>query len=213
MSGNGEGRCWDLCVSKCCRFIITSGFAALFLWLALRTSKPTCSIQDFYVPILNKTDHSAITRNNHSILFDLKLDNEMKEKGVHYDNISLTFFYGPNTSLPIANYTVPGFYQGHGKKARKKLVVEAHGLPWESAFNNVSYGPMSIFRVGLSTKVRFRIVFWYTKRHNLVVEANVEVNESGKKVNKKGIKLKSGSPECGCYLGLSLFSIVLVALL
>ncbi|KAL2494643.1 uncharacterized protein Fot_38400 [Forsythia ovata] len=55
MSSNGGGGCCELCVGKCCRFIITSSFAALYLWLALRTSKPTCSIQDFYVPIPNET--------------------------------------------------------------------------------------------------------------------------------------------------------------
>ncbi|KAL2551656.1 hypothetical protein Fot_05275 [Forsythia ovata] len=56
MSSNGEGGCCELCVGKCCRFITTSGFTALYLWLALRTSKSTCSIQDFFVPILNKTN-------------------------------------------------------------------------------------------------------------------------------------------------------------
>lgn len=211
MSGDGEGGCCG-CGGRCCRFIITCGVSALFLWLALRTSKPTCSIQDFYVPILNKSDHSIGTRSNNSIFFDLKLDNGMKEKGVYYDNISLTFFYGPNTSFPIANYTVPGFYQGHGKQARRKSVVEAHGQPWDAAFKNVSNGTVSIFRVGLSTKLRFKIIFWHTKRHNLVVGANVEVNNSGKKVSKKGIKLKSGSPEHGCPLELLLFSIVLVVI-
>lgn len=212
MSDNGEGGGCRPCSSICCRFIITSGFAALFLWLALRTSQPTCSIQDLYVPILNKTDHSIGNRNN-SIFFDLMLDNGMKEKAVYYDNISLIFFYAPNTSFPIANYTVPGFHQGHGKKAHRKLVVEAHGPSWEAAFKNVSNGTVSVFRVGLSTKVRFKIIFWYTKKHNLVVGAHIEVNESGKKVKKKGVELKSGSPERNCHLLLLLFSSVLVVLL
>ncbi|KAL2496666.1 Uncharacterized protein Fot_40423 [Forsythia ovata] len=68
MSGNGEGGCCDLCVSKCCRFIITSCFTALYLWLALRTSKPTCSIQDFYVPILNKTRYSSLMLRKNRLL-------------------------------------------------------------------------------------------------------------------------------------------------
>lgn len=212
MSDNVESGGCGPCSSRCCRFIITSGFAALFLWLALRTSQPTCSIQDLYVPILNKTDHSIGNRNN-SIFFNLELDNGMKEKGVYYDNISLTFFYDPNTSYPIANYTVPGFHQGHGKKAHRKSVVEAHGPSWEAVFKNISNGTVSVFRVGLSTKVRFKIIFWHTKRHNLVVGADVVVNDSGKNVKKKGVKLKSGSPERSCHLRLLLFSSVLVVLL
>ncbi|KAK6154402.1 hypothetical protein DH2020_008650 [Rehmannia glutinosa] len=183
----GAGEC-------CCSFIFTSGLTALFMWLSLRTYKPTCSIQHFYVPALNKSDNSSA---NHTIFFDLKLDNNMKDKGVHYDNINLTFFYTQNDSrLLIANYTVPAFYQGHGKKARRKNLVEASGAPWAAAVSN---GSTVGFRVGLATRVKFKIMFWYTKRHSLVVGGDVAVDGSGGKVKKKGIKLKSGSPEPGSH--------------
>jgi hypothetical protein len=50
----------------------------------------------------------------------------------------------------------------------------------------------------------------------LVVAANVEVNDQGVKVNKKGIKLKSGAPEkgyCGrAQVGVLLGLMVLVLL-
>ncbi|KAL3821570.1 hypothetical protein ACJIZ3_007475 [Penstemon smallii] len=210
MANDEGGGC---CCGFCFRFIITSGFAALFLWLSLRTSSPKCSIQDFYVPALSLTHQSS---NNHTLYFDLKLDNGMKDKGVRYDNISLTFYYGQNSSLPIGNYTVPGFYQGHGKKAHRKPSVEVRGVPWEAAIGAVSNGSRVAFRVGLVTRVRFKIVFWFTKRHNLVVGANVEVDGSGKKIKKKGIRLKSGAPEGRCshvWIGLLLVLGVLVALL
>ncbi|KAI3466214.1 hypothetical protein Pfo_022877 [Paulownia fortunei] len=189
MAENGAGGC-------CCSFILTSGLAALFMWLSLRTYNPTCSIQHFYVHALNKTDNSTATRNNHTIYFDLKLDNGMKEKGVHYANINLTFFYSQNNSrLLIANYTVPKFYQGHGKKARRKQLVGASGLPWAAALDAVSNGSTVNFRVDLATRVKFKILFWYTKRQSLVVGGDVAVNDSGGKVKKKGIKLKSGAPD------------------
>ncbi|PIN02500.1 hypothetical protein CDL12_24984 [Handroanthus impetiginosus] len=188
MPESGAATCCKCCTS----FIITSGVTALFMWLSLRTEKPTCSIQDFYVPALNRTANSNANRNNHTIYFDLKLDNKMKDKGVNYANINLTFFYSQNDSrLPVANYTVPGFYQGHGKKARRRELVVASGLPWAAALDALSNGSAVNFGVDLATRVKFKILFWYTKRHSLIVAADVEVNKSGRKVNKKGIKLKS----------------------
>ncbi|XP_051124948.1 protein NDR1-like [Andrographis paniculata] len=183
------------CCQRCCGFIITSGLAALFLWLSLRTSAPTCSIQDFYVPALNISGNFS---GNHSLYFDLKLDNQMKDKSVHYANITLTFFYNNATPhLPIANFTVPEFKQGHKKNTRRKALVEAAGVPWSAAIGAVSNGSSSTvsFSVRLVTRVKYKIVFWYTKRHSLAVAGDVEVNGSGKKVKKKGIKMKkSGAP-------------------
>ncbi|KAK4439841.1 protein NDR1 [Sesamum alatum] len=179
------------CYRCCSSFIFTSGLTALFMWLSLRTSKPTCSIQDFYVPALNRSDNSTA---NHTIRFDLKLDNGMKDKGVHYANISLTFFYN-STGLPIANFTVPEFYQGHNKNTRRRALVDASGLPWAEARDAVANGSTVSFRVRLATRVKFKIMVWYTKRHSLVVGGDVVVNDSGQKVNRKGIKLKSGAPD------------------
>ena len=42
----------------------------------------------------------------------------------------------------------------------------------------------------LKTQVRFKIVFWKTKRYGIEVGADVEVNGDGVKVHKKGIKMK-----------------------
>ncbi|XP_022877501.1 protein NDR1-like [Olea europaea var. sylvestris] len=182
------------CGKCCCSFIFTSGLTALFMWLSLRTSKPTCSVQQFFVPALNKTDNSTAARNNHTIFFDIKLDNGMKDKGVHYDPINFTFFYDQNYSFPIATYTVPGFYQGHGKHTSRKALVEANGVPWVAAFEAVSNGSPVSFRAGLATRVKFKILSFYTKKHNLIVKGEIPVDDSGKKKNKKGIKLKSNAP-------------------
>lgn len=186
------------CCRCCCSFIFTSGLTALFMWLSLRTSKPTCSIQHFYVPALNLTDNSTAARSNHSIYFDLKLDNGMKDKGVHYANISLTFSYynTPNNSrLLVGNYTVPEFHQGHGKTAHRRQLIGVSGLPWAAALDAVSNGATVSFRVDLATRVKFKIMFWYTPRRSLVVGGDVAVDASGEKVKKKkGVKLKSGAP-------------------
>ncbi|XP_073273906.1 protein NDR1-like [Primulina huaijiensis] len=198
------------CCRCCCSFIVTSGLTALFMWLSLRTSYPTCSIEQFYVPALdNSTD-------NHTIFFDLLLANRMKDKGVSYNNISLTFLYGGKgpSSINIANYTVKGFYQGHKKKAHRAELVQTTGVPWSEAIAAVSNGSTVNFGVRLATRVKFKIMFWYTKRHQLAVSADVAVGGGGQKVNKKGkgIKLTSRAPDRGWHwarFSLTVISIVL----
>ncbi|XP_052177901.1 protein NDR1-like isoform X1 [Diospyros lotus] len=180
------------CRRCCCSFILTAGLTSLFMWLSLRTSNPVCSIQAFYVPALNKIAVNSAA--NHSVFFDLKLDNENKDKGVLYDAINFTLSYRPpNGSRPIAiaNTTFPKFRQGHNKHTHRKPSLETQGMPWEAVRNRSGV----VFRVDLATRVRFRIMFWKTKRHSLVVGADVNVSDSGEKVKRKGIRLRSGAPE------------------
>ncbi|XAR56649.1 hypothetical protein NMG60_11037211 [Bertholletia excelsa] len=194
MSDSGSGGCCRCC----CSFILTSGLTALFMWLSLRTKNPVCSIQKFYVPRLNQTAGNA-TASNNTIYFDLKLDNENKDKGVYYEPLNLTLYYGSNRSFPVANQTFPGFYQGHDHSARRRQLVDTHALPWAAALQNVSDGSRAVFRVDLATTIRFKILLWKTKKHGLRVSGDVEVDGSGEKVKKKGIRLKSGAPELQRY--------------
>ncbi|XP_058219984.1 protein NDR1-like [Rhododendron vialii] len=190
MSDSGDcGRC------KCCSVIITLGLTALSLWLILRASNPICSIQDFYVPVLNKTLNSTTATT--SIYFDIELDNPNRDEEIYYNTLDLTFYYkySNQTYSPVANQTFVGFYQGFKKKARRRGTVKATGVPWGEVFGAVSNGSMPVFRVGLVTSFRFKVLSRKTKEHKLAVGADVAVNDSGEKDNQKGVRLKSGAPE------------------
>lgn len=198
------------CCRCCCSFIFTLGLTALFMWLSLRTDNPTCSIQYFYLPILNKTLNATT---NKTLFFQLKLDNGNKDKGIYYDPVNLTFYDNPNRSHVMGNHTIPGFYQGHKKKAKKDGALEVNTtLVTKAAYPNGT----AYFRVDLATAVRFKIMAWKTKRHKLMVGADVEVTDQGNgKVYKKGIKLKSGAPQNKPYcvlLGALVSFLVLVLL-
>ncbi|KAI6687430.1 hypothetical protein NL676_024258 [Syzygium grande] len=171
----------------CCGFIFTCGLSALFLWLTLRVSKPTCSIQQFYLPALNG---SAGTPTNTTIFLKVKLDNGNKEKGIYYDPVNLTVSYYSDANHTKWLKNISRFYQGHGKKATKNASVETSGVNWTDVLvKNESL----VFRVDLATAVRFKIMLWKTKRHKLMVGANVTLDAQGAKDHKKGIKLKSGA--------------------
>ncbi|XP_024977063.1 protein NDR1-like [Cynara cardunculus var. scolymus] len=195
MSDYGDSDRGTGCYRCCFSFLLTLGLTSLFLWLSLRTSNPVCSIQDVYIPALNKTRNSTSYQ---SIYLDLKLDNENKDKGIYYDPVDITLHYYVNGSnsdfIRIANYTIRGFYQGHQKKTRRKNWTDTYGVPWDAAVRTMNGGGKVVFRVNLETAVRFKILFWKTKRHGLIVGADFDVNDVGMKVSKKGTRLKSGAP-------------------
>ncbi|KAL2943833.1 Protein NDR1 [Bienertia sinuspersici] len=190
------------CCRCCCSFIFTLGLTALFLWLNLKTNNPTCSIENFDVFVLNKTAPNFIIKNNHTIRYDLKLNNKNnKDKGIYYDTLNLTFYHKPNTSLiTLGNATFDPFYQGHEKSTHRINTLDARGVKWENAT-----AVTAKFRVELNTSVRFKIVFWKTKRRRLELGADLEVNDQGSlvKKKKKGVKLTSGATNNkGCYFEL-----------
>ncbi|KAG7024897.1 Protein NDR1, partial [Cucurbita argyrosperma subsp. argyrosperma] len=177
------------CCRCCFSFILTSGFAALFLWLSLRTRKPKCSIEHFYIPALNQSLNSPL---NSTVSFDLRLKNQNKDKSVFYDslnlNLTLVGAAAGGSRRPLGNVTVPGFHQGRGKKAFRNETIETRGVDWKA----VSRNGAAVFRLDLATAVRFKILFWNTKRENLRVGAEFKVNEQGA-TEYPGITLSSGA--------------------
>ncbi|KAJ7981611.1 protein NDR1-like [Quillaja saponaria] len=187
------------CCKCCCSFILTLGLTALFLWLSLRTDKPKCSIEYFYLPALNKSLNS---QQNTSIYFILQLNNPNKDKGIRYENVNLTFSVldNLNKTHQIGYKTIGGFYQGHNKKAKKKDFVETRGFNGTAVSGEALNNKTVVFRVDFATAVKYKILLWFTKRHKLMLGANVVVDSSGEKVDqKKGIRLKSCAPEPGGY--------------
>ncbi|KAL0380505.1 UNVERIFIED_CONTAM: hypothetical protein Sangu_0114800 [Sesamum angustifolium] len=187
------------CIGKYIWMIITLPVTVWFM-LTFRIHMPKCHLQQLYLPALDLSDTSnatavsvATATLNPTLFFDLELENTMNDHSVRYSDINLTFYYGPNRNLTIANYRVPGFYQGKEKKAYRRDVVESHDLPWDDAIRKVSNGSTAVFRVDLVAKPTFRYWFWYSKRRWLRVGAKVEVDATGKKVKKEPIPLKSAA--------------------
>ncbi|XP_012459909.1 protein NDR1 [Gossypium raimondii] len=181
------------CCRCCCSFIFTLGLTALFMWLSLRTSNPKCSIENFYLPSLDTTLKNP---NDTALNLTLKLENTNKDKGIKYDAVKVAVSDSQNRNHVVANVSVPGFYQGHKKKAEKNGTGTANLTVASQVTSN---NGTRVFWVDLSTSVKFKIMFWYTKKHKIRVGANVTVNATGVKVERKGIKLKSMAPRMGSF--------------
>ncbi|XVF03973.1 hypothetical protein REPUB_Repub05bG0040200 [Reevesia pubescens] len=184
---NKEGSCG-------CGSFISLGLAALFLWLGLRTLNPKCSIQTLYLPSLNRT----LNLTDPTLNLTLRLDNPNKDKGIKYDQLSVTVYDFPNKSHVLGNILVPGFYQGRNKKATKPGQGTANTT---LALRAVAENGTGVFRVDMATSVKFKILFWYTKKHKIRVGADIVVNASGVQADRKGIRLKSIAPKMGHFSG------------
>ncbi|KAF8023887.1 hypothetical protein BT93_F1163 [Corymbia citriodora subsp. variegata] len=200
----------DCCLCFC-GVIFFLGLIALFIWLPLGVSKPSCSLHQFYLPALNRYSNTPM---NATIFLDVKLSNGNEDRGFHYDPVNLTVRYYSDTNQTKWNKTIPGFYQGYEKKAMKNASVDTFGVNWTDV---VAKHESLVFRVDLATAVRFKIGVWKTKRYKFKVGANVTLNDEGAKNTKKDIKLKSGVCRnlgscCFWQVGISVVALALILL-
>ncbi|XP_042489806.1 protein NDR1-like [Macadamia integrifolia] len=202
------------CCQCCTSFIFTLGLTSLFMWLSLRPSSPSFYIQNFYAPALNNTTNTTGATINTTISIDFKIKNTNKDKRVYYDALNITLYYPQNQSIPVGNTSVPEFQQGHHKTASKPVTVQPVEISWEDAVKNVSSNGTVRFTVYLATSVRYKIIWWITRRHRMKVHVDVNVDKQGKQIEEKHIKLKSAAHDGGShrpsFSGLSAFFFVLL---
>ncbi|KAL5719257.1 hypothetical protein ACHQM5_012060 [Ranunculus cassubicifolius] len=148
--------------------------------------QPVFSIKNFYVPALIMSSNS--TWNSTTISFHLKLDNPNYDRGVYYDRLNVTVYYGQEPSFfPVSNVSIPGFYQRFTRlfdETVRKETITATGMPWETARQKVSKGT-TIFHLDLKTSVRYEKLFGKTKRYSVEVGGIVAVNNKGSMVKHK----------------------------
>ncbi|KAB2049128.1 hypothetical protein ERO13_A13G141050v2 [Gossypium hirsutum] len=109
------------------------------------------------------------------------------------------------------------YLKPHAKGYRKKATKPGQGTANTTvALRAVSENGTGVFRVDMATAVKFKTLYGYSKRHKIRIGADVVVNASGVKVDRKGIRLRSMAPKMGnsCVVLLgALFNFLLFALL
>lgn len=167
------------------QFIIFLGLLVLLLWLSLRPKKPSYTVVELDVSTANAT----------TITFGMEISNPNKRAGVYYDDMNVTVILivsdvADDTSGCFT--TINGFYQGHHKTATLGRSLQADERAWGAVMAAVRNGTAK-FRVGVTTKVRYKVAGVKSRRRALVVEGGVGVGSDGKISGKtKRVKLRHG---------------------
>ncbi|XP_026457868.1 protein NDR1-like [Papaver somniferum] len=221
----------------CCRrsLVVLVGLSFLFSSPVVGSDAydnfPKCTIEDFYVPALNKASNDATNSTiNTTISFDLRLKIEIPSIWrVDYNTFNITLYYYHNGSSatgeilipsPIGNICIPKFSGSTSENPQHHVVkVQTFGIPWEEARIAVSNGGTTTFRVELASRVSYEMLlikfFTHTKTGTVEFGANVTVNDQGNKSVSKGLRLTSSSrrinihPSSFFLLALSVLSLIL----
>ncbi|EYU24880.1 hypothetical protein MIMGU_mgv1a020909mg, partial [Erythranthe guttata] len=176
-----------LCTYITIAFVVSSSITTLTLTVTMTPPGPHFYINEFYVPVLDLSQHMA-SNNNNNIFFDLAFVNILPEQTVHYGDVNITLSHGRNA---VANYVVPTFFQEPLDVVYRREVVESRGVPWESTVKAVSNGSTVVFRVDLVALVKFHSL--NTKKKDVRIGADVEVDGTGLNTNSKKKDVRIGA--------------------
>ncbi|XP_075486530.1 NDR1/HIN1-like protein 10 [Primulina tabacum] len=147
--------CFLLCV-----FIVLS-VACVLSWLSLTPKNPRFQISDTRVLAFDSNNNQSAYRTDKYLMFNLKILNPNKRMGIFYSGITLNL-YEPGCCIVGTNST-PAFYQGYKNTTSLDILIHPtqEGSKAETNGGNIDY------IVGVQTYVRFRIMRWKTKLHQI----------------------------------------------
>ncbi|XP_027364939.1 NDR1/HIN1-like protein 26 [Abrus precatorius] len=153
------------------------GLIAFILWLSLRPHRPRFHIHEFNMPGL--TQESGIE--NARITFNVTARNSNQNIGVYYESMDGAVYYRDQKigSEPLLS----PFYQGpknttevDGDLSGATLTVSSQR--W-SEFQSDRADGMVVFRLELTSVIRFKITTWHSKRHTMHANCDVGVGPDG----------------------------------
>ncbi|KAG4196955.1 hypothetical protein ERO13_A06G208300v2 [Gossypium hirsutum] len=157
--------------------ILLLGTILLILWLSLRPHRPTFHIIDFNVP--GFAQPSGL--NDSRITFNVTARNTNKHNGIYYDSVAGLVFY-KDQQIGWTPLMEP-FLQGprtttmlYGKFCGVKLTVT--GKRWPEFMNARKQGKV-VFRLQITSVIKYKIRIWDAKHHKMHVNCDVGVGPKG----------------------------------
>ncbi|KAH7662195.1 Late embryogenesis abundant protein LEA-2 subgroup domain-containing protein [Dioscorea alata] len=142
-----------------------SGLLIFFLWLSLHPSKPTYTITQFSI-----SDY----QNNSS--FTIEISNNNRGGRVYLSDINITIYID---EVSAGNTMLPAFSQRH-----ERTTTIMGGAKIDQRVHSVLHGKAEL-KVGLVTKVKYKIWLWKSKLHGMAVLATLPLGRDGKLKIKK----------------------------
>ncbi|KAL6201025.1 hypothetical protein ACLB2K_024740 [Fragaria x ananassa] len=158
--------------------LLVVGMITFILWLSLRPHRPRFHIHQFSVPDLNQ----ATGFENAVISFNASARNANHNIGIYYDSMDGAVYY-KDQRIGFISSLLPPFYQGpkntttvDGSFTGASLTVSSQR--WLEFMNDRAKGNV-VFRLDLTSTIRFKISTWNSKRHRVHANCDIGVGQDG----------------------------------
>ncbi|XP_057513795.1 NDR1/HIN1-like protein 26 [Actinidia eriantha] len=157
--------------------LLTVGIIIFILWLSLRPHRPRFHVRDFSVPGLDQANGFE----NAQVIFNLTARNANQKIGYYYDAMQVTLNY---KDINIGKtYLLFPFYQEpknttvlYGVLSGATLTV--NNQRW-TEFQSDRRGGVVVFRLQVTSIIRFKVFKWISKRHKMHANCEVGVGPDG----------------------------------
>ncbi|GFP79083.1 protein yls9 [Phtheirospermum japonicum] len=153
------------------------GIISFILWLSLRPHRPRFHVQGFSLPDVAQEGGFQ----NAQIIYNVTARNSNQNIGVYYDSMQVAVFY-EDQSIGGASVLFP-FYQEPknttviaGQLSGAALTVTSQR--WQQFMAARTRGEV-VFRLEVTSVIRFRISTWDSKRHRMHANCPVGVGPDG----------------------------------
>ncbi|KAH6764605.1 Late embryogenesis abundant hydroxyproline-rich glycoprotein family [Perilla frutescens var. hirtella] len=153
------------------------GIITFILWLSLRPHRPRFFVQGFSIPNLGEAGVG-----NSQIIYNVTARNSNQNIGVYYDSMQVAVFYNEDQSIGGSPVLFP-FYQ----EPKNTTVIAgvlggaaltATGQQWQQMVADLARGEV-VFRIEITSVIRFKISSWDSKRHRMHANCLVHVGPDG----------------------------------
>lgn len=154
---------------------------SLVIWRTLIPSSPTFTIAGFHVLPSGTKNSTEVHPNSTSVMLGIDILNPNKGMSIYYSDINFTVNYN---GIIVAKNSTPGFYQPCMNDTTREILMKA-----DMQFLQQVTGRNVSFKIGLATRVQYRIFKWKTKHHKMDYEGyvyNVTVRTNGTGLGQNG---------------------------
>ncbi|XP_041023477.1 NDR1/HIN1-like protein 26 [Juglans microcarpa x Juglans regia] len=158
-------------------FLFVLGLTTFILWLSLRPHRPRFHVQEFSIPGLGQ----ATAFENAQISFNVTIRNPNEHIGIYYDSMDGSVYY--KDQKIGSNQLLFPFYQEPKNTTVVADLLSGEALTvnsqrWTEFMNDRAAG-MVVFRLEITSIIRFKISRWSSKHHRAHTNCHVSVGPDG----------------------------------
>ncbi|GAV76396.1 LEA_2 domain-containing protein [Cephalotus follicularis] len=157
--------------------LLTLGIIAFILWLSLRPHRPRFHIQNFSVPGLGQPNGFE----NAEIAFNVTIRNANQDIGIYYDSMDGAVYY-QDQKIGSKPLLYPFYQKPKNTTIVYDVLSEAtltvNSQSWMQFLNDRNSGTV-VFRLEITSTIRFKLFSRQTKHHTMYANCDVPVGPDG----------------------------------